>query len=80
MLSYHATAPLEDGVKLSKQTIPSTQALQLNSFVFDDFGLDDKKTLQVLYHIEIYYNKSLELVYAVHAFCNRQLFVYFKLV
>ena len=47
VLSYHAAAPLEDGVKLARQKIPSAKALQLNSFSFDDFSLGDGETLQV---------------------------------
>lgn len=46
VLSYHATAPLEDGIRLARQKIPSAKALQLNSFSFDDFSLGDGETLQ----------------------------------
>ena len=63
VLSYHATAPLEEAVKLSRyshstcplwgvsylcrQKVPSASALQLHSFQFDDFGLEDGDTLKV---------------------------------
>ncbi len=47
VLSYHATAPLEDAVKLSKKKIPSAAAMQLQSFTFDDFGLSNDETLEV---------------------------------
>ena len=47
VLSYHATSPLEDAVKLARQKIPSASSLGLNSFSFDDFALDDNATLQV---------------------------------
>ena len=46
-LSYHATAALEDAVKLSRRKIPSAAALKLHSFSFDDFSLSDEETLQV---------------------------------
>ena len=46
-LSYHATAALEDAVKLSRKKIPSAAALKLHSFSFDDFSLSDEETLQV---------------------------------
>lgn len=46
-LSYHATAALEDAVKLSRRKIPSAAALKLHSFSFDDFSLNDEETLQV---------------------------------
>ncbi|TRY74606.1 hypothetical protein TCAL_00771, partial [Tigriopus californicus] len=46
VLSYHASAPLEDGIRLARQKIPSTAALKLNSFSFDDFSLEDDETLQ----------------------------------
>lgn len=47
VLSYHATAPLEEAIQLARQKIPSTAALKLTSFSFDDFSLEDKETLQV---------------------------------
>jgi len=46
VLSYHATAPLEEAVKLSRQKVPSAGSLQLRSFQFDDFGLRDGDTLK----------------------------------
>eukprot|EP00095_Tigriopus_kingsejongensis_P009245 maker-scaffold495_size155559-snap-gene-0.38 protein:Tk09245 transcript:maker-scaffold495_size155559-snap-gene-0.38-mRNA-1 annotation:"dual 3 -cyclic-amp and -gmp" len=46
VLSYHAAAPLEDGIRLARQKIPSTAALGLSSFRFDDFSLEDNQTLQ----------------------------------
>ena len=46
-LSYHATAALEDAVKLSRKKIPSAAALKLHSFSYDDFSLSDEDTLQV---------------------------------
>jgi len=46
VLSYHATAPLEEAVKLSRQRIPSSSALHLQSFQFDDFSLEDSDTLK----------------------------------
>lgn len=47
VLSYHASAPYEEGLRLSRIKIPSAAALRLHSFQFDDFSLDDDKTLQV---------------------------------
>ena len=46
-MSYHATAALEDAVKLSRKKIPSAAALKLHSFSYDDFSLSDEDTLQV---------------------------------
>jgi len=53
VLSYHATAPLEEAVKLSRQKVPSAGALQLRSFQFDDFGLKDGDTLKASLRILI---------------------------
>lgn len=46
VLSYHATAALEEAQKLARQKIPSAAALQLHSFSFDDFGLENDEMLQ----------------------------------
>jgi len=46
VLSYHATAALEEAQKLARQKIPSAAALQLHSFTFDDFGLENDEMLQ----------------------------------
>jgi len=53
VLSYHATAPLEEAVKLSRQKIPSAASLQLHSFQFDDFSLEDGDTLKASLRILI---------------------------
>ena len=45
--SYHATAPQDEALKLTRQKIPSAAALQLKSLAFDDFGLQNDETLQV---------------------------------
>ena len=47
--SYHATAALEEAQKLARQKIPSAAALQLHSFSFDDFGLENDEMLQVIF-------------------------------
>jgi len=47
VLSYHATAALEEAQKLARLKIPSAAALQLHSFIFDDFGLENDEMLQV---------------------------------
>ncbi|RWS31936.1 dual 3':5'-cyclic-AMP and -GMP phosphodiesterase 11-like protein [Leptotrombidium deliense] len=41
ILSYHATAPLEEARQLSTVAVPSTEALGLQSLSFNDFSLDD---------------------------------------
>ncbi|KAG0432347.1 hypothetical protein HPB47_020927, partial [Ixodes persulcatus] len=41
VLSYHATAPLDEARKLSECMLPSTQSLKLQDFKFNDFSLDD---------------------------------------
>jgi len=46
VLSYHAIAPLDEAVKLSRQKVPSAASLQLHSFQFDDFSLEDGDTLK----------------------------------
>ena len=47
VLSYHATAPLDEAVELSRKKIPSAAVLHLQSFQFDDFSLEDGETLKV---------------------------------
>ena len=63
VLSYHAIAPLDEAVKLSRyispvtvflsvminlrQKVPSAATLQLHSFQFDDFSLKDTDMLKV---------------------------------
>lgn len=47
VLSYHAAAPIDDAIKLASKVISSAAAIRLQSFSFDDFGLDDDATLQV---------------------------------
>ena len=50
LISYHATAPADEALKLTRQKIPSAAALQLKSLAFDDFGLLNDETLQVNFH------------------------------
>eukprot|EP00096_Caligus_rogercresseyi_P012509 TRINITY_DN5262_c0_g1_i1.p1 TRINITY_DN5262_c0_g1~~TRINITY_DN5262_c0_g1_i1.p1 ORF type:complete len:922 (+),score=274.40 TRINITY_DN5262_c0_g1_i1:425-3190(+) len=45
VLSYHATAPVEEAIKLSRQKVPSAAALSLHSFSFNYFGLENDETL-----------------------------------
>ena len=49
--SYHATAPQDEALKLTRQKIPSAAALQLKSLAFDDFGLQNDETLQVRHSV-----------------------------
>lgn len=46
VLSYHATAPLEEAYRLKKSVIPSTQAYRLDDLKFNDFSLDDDQMLK----------------------------------
>jgi len=46
VLSYHAIAPLDEAIKLSRQKVPSAATLQLHSFQFDDFSLQDSDMLK----------------------------------
>jgi len=46
VLSYHATAPLEEAKKLNQEIIPSCFALNLTSLKFNDFSLDDQSMLK----------------------------------
>merc|ERR1719350_1298439 len=46
VLSYHAIAPLDEAIKLSRQKVPSAATLQLHSFQFDDFSLKDTDMLK----------------------------------
>lgn len=46
VLSYHATAPLEEAKKLYQEPIPSCYALNLSSIKFNDFSLDDQLMLK----------------------------------
>uniref|UniRef100_T1I6M0 Phosphodiesterase n=1 Tax=Rhodnius prolixus TaxID=13249 RepID=T1I6M0_RHOPR len=45
VLSYHATATLEDAQRLRDFRVPSSQVLQLYDFKFDDLHLSDDDTL-----------------------------------
>ncbi|KAK9505337.1 hypothetical protein O3M35_009418 [Rhynocoris fuscipes] len=45
VLSYHATATLEDAQRLREFRVPSSQVLQLYDFKFDDIHLSDDDTL-----------------------------------
>lgn len=46
VLSYHATAPLEEAKKLCLKRIPSSYTLKLGSLKFHDFSLDDELMLK----------------------------------
>ncbi|XP_067136235.1 LOW QUALITY PROTEIN: dual 3',5'-cyclic-AMP and -GMP phosphodiesterase 11-like [Centruroides vittatus] len=46
VLSYHATAPLEEAYRLKKALVPSTQAYKLHDLRFNDFSLDDDEMLK----------------------------------
>lgn len=46
VLSYHAAAPKENALRLMKMKVPSSQALHLYDFKFDDFSLDDDGSLK----------------------------------
>lgn len=46
VLSYHATAPLEEAKRLNQEQIPSCFALNLASLKFNDFSLDDQYMLK----------------------------------
>lgn len=46
VLSYHATAPLEEAMILSNEIIPSTYALRLADVRFNDFSLDESMMLK----------------------------------
>ncbi|XP_070544781.1 dual 3',5'-cyclic-AMP and -GMP phosphodiesterase 11-like isoform X2 [Ptychodera flava] len=45
-LSYHATAPREEAIRLKKMVVPSASAFQLYSYSFSDFELEEDQTLQ----------------------------------
>ncbi|KAK9719936.1 GAF domain [Popillia japonica] len=45
VLSYHATASLEDAQRLRKMRVPSAAHFQLHHFSFDDINMDDDETL-----------------------------------
>jgi dual 3',5'-cyclic-AMP and -GMP phosphodiesterase 11 len=47
VLSYHATAPLEEAARLARQKVPSAGSLRLHHFAFNDFALNDNDTLKV---------------------------------
>jgi len=46
VLSYHATAPVQDAVKLRNSRILSAQAYRLYDYRFNDFSLEDEETLK----------------------------------
>lgn len=57
ILSYHATAPVEEAEKVSKEVIPSAAALRLSDFSFSDFSLDEdtmvKATLRMFLDLDL---------------------------
>ncbi|XP_049803168.1 dual 3',5'-cyclic-AMP and -GMP phosphodiesterase 11-like isoform X2 [Schistocerca nitens] len=46
VLSYHASASLEDAQRLKSLRVPSAQHFQLHDFKFDDISMDDDDTLK----------------------------------
>ncbi|XP_046649494.1 dual 3',5'-cyclic-AMP and -GMP phosphodiesterase 11-like isoform X3 [Daphnia pulicaria] len=46
VLSYHATAPVEEASKLKKAIVPSAIAYRLHDYRFNDFSLEDEETLK----------------------------------
>jgi len=46
VLSYHATAPVEDAIKLRNARILSAKAYRLYDYRFNDFSLEDEETLK----------------------------------
>ena len=62
VLSFHAIAPLDEAVKLSRQRVPSAASLQLHSFQFDDFSLEDTDTLKV--------NRTVTVIYYYDCDCD----------
>ncbi|XP_055948615.1 dual 3',5'-cyclic-AMP and -GMP phosphodiesterase 11-like isoform X2 [Argiope bruennichi] len=46
VLSYHATAPIEEAKALSKCIVPSTHVYRLQDLKFNDFSLDDEDMLK----------------------------------
>ncbi|XP_070395651.1 dual 3',5'-cyclic-AMP and -GMP phosphodiesterase 11 isoform X2 [Dermacentor albipictus] len=51
VLSYHASAPLEEALKLSECVLPSMQSLRLQDYKFNDFSLDDDGMLKACLRI-----------------------------
>ncbi|KAH7984332.1 hypothetical protein HPB52_019439 [Rhipicephalus sanguineus] len=51
VLSYHASAPLEEALKLSECVLPSMQSLRLQDYKFNDFSLDDNGMLKACLRI-----------------------------
>ncbi|XP_077546294.1 dual 3',5'-cyclic-AMP and -GMP phosphodiesterase 11-like [Haemaphysalis longicornis] len=51
VLSYHASAPLEEALKLSECMLPSMQSLRLQDYKFNDFSLDDDGMLKACLRI-----------------------------
>lgn len=47
VLSYHATASMEDAQKLRSLRVPSAAHYRLHDFSFDDINMDDDETLTV---------------------------------
>ncbi|XP_054713604.1 dual 3',5'-cyclic-AMP and -GMP phosphodiesterase 11-like [Uloborus diversus] len=46
VLSYHATAPIEEAKQLSKYIVPSTHVYKLQDLKFNDFSLNDEDMLK----------------------------------
>lgn len=47
VLSYHASASMDDAVRLRGLKVPSLAYFQLHDFKFDDIEMDDDDTLRV---------------------------------
>lgn len=47
VLSYHASASIDDAVRLRGLKVPSLAYFQLHDFKFDDIEMDDDDTLRV---------------------------------
>lgn len=46
VLSYHASASLDDAKRLQRQVVPSAQKFQLHDFKFDDINMTQDETLK----------------------------------
>nr|CFW94219.1 Eka-cGMP gated channel beta 2 protein [Euperipatoides kanangrensis] len=66
VLSYHATAPLSDAMKLASISVQSAQTYCLYDFSFSDFALTDDSTLTACIRM------FLELDYIEHFHINYQ--------
>ncbi|XP_050437389.1 cGMP-specific 3',5'-cyclic phosphodiesterase isoform X1 [Adelges cooleyi] len=69
-LSYHATASVDDTIKLAQDTIPSAETYNLYSFKFIDFDLTDDDTCKATIRMFLQCNLVQQFQIPYHVLCK----------